>query len=67
LINLSDLHERQYIDYAIERVMGEEVTHRSSVGDNNHTATLDFLIANPSIQEAVIEFTTRDGGDKKVI
>jgi DNA methylase len=56
---------KQYIDYAIERVTAEDSIHDSSAADNNHTATLDFLIANASIQGAGIGFTTVDGGDKK--
>jgi site-specific DNA-methyltransferase (adenine-specific) len=56
---------KPYVDYAIQRVAGEDSIHESSAGDNNYTATLDFLIANPSIQGAAIEFTTRDRGDKK--
>ena len=50
----------------IQRVTREDGIHGSSAADDNHTATLDFLIANPSIQGAAIEFTTRDGGGKKV-
>jgi hypothetical protein len=57
--------KKPYIDYAIERVTIEDGIHGSSAGNNNHTATLDFLIASPGIQEAAIEFPTRDGGDKK--
>jgi site-specific DNA-methyltransferase (adenine-specific) len=57
---------KPYIDYAIEGVMREDGIHSSGADDNNHMATLDFLIASPGIQEAAIEFTSRDGGDKKV-
>ena len=42
---------KQYIDYAIERVMGEDGIHGSSAGNNNHTVTLDSLIASPGIKE----------------
>jgi site-specific DNA-methyltransferase (adenine-specific) len=53
---------KQYIDYAIERATKDDSIHGSSVDDDNYTATLDFLIANPSIQGVATEFTTRDRG-----
>ena len=51
---------KPYIDYAIERIMEEDSIHGYSAGNNNHMATLDFPIANPSIQGAAIDFPTRD-------
>ena len=35
---------KPYIDYAIERVTREDGIHGSSAGDNNYTASLDFLM-----------------------
>jgi hypothetical protein len=57
---------KPYIDYAIERITRENGINGSSAGDNNHSATLDFLISNPGIQGANTEFPARDGGEKKV-
>jgi DNA modification methylase len=37
---------KPYVDYAIQRVTRGDGIHASSVGDNNHTTTLDFLISN---------------------
>ena len=56
---------KPYIDYAIERVTRGDSIQGSSAGDNNYTATLDFLIASPGIQGAATEFPTRDGGEKE--
>jgi DNA modification methylase len=55
----------KYVNDAIERVRSEDCIHGSSAGNNNHTATLDFLIASPGIQEAAIEFPTRSRGEKE--
>ena len=56
---------KQHIDYAIQRVMREEGMYSSGAVNNDYMVTLDFLIANPSIQKPATEFPTRYGVTKK--